>query len=98
VLRYLETEIGADTDARDVWYARWVASGFHALERMLAGNRADVFCMGSRPGIVDLCLVPQVFNARRFNVDLKPFPLLCAKAATAEAYPAFHAAHPDQPS
>lgn len=96
VLRHLEAELGVDTDARDVWYARWVSSGFHAIETMLAGKRSEIFCVGSRPGIVDLSLVPQVFNARRFNVDLTPFPLLCAKAAAAEGHPAFQTAHPDQ--
>ncbi len=95
VLRYLEAELGVDTDVRDAWYARWVSSGFHAIENMLAGKRSDIFCMGTRPGIVDLSLVPQVFNARRFNVDLTPFPTLCRNAAAAEALPAFRDAHPD---
>jgi maleylacetoacetate isomerase len=79
---------------RDAWVARWIGDGFRALEPMVA-RHAGAFAFGDAPGLVDCLLVPQVFNAGRFKVDLSPFPAIAAAAARAAKHPAIEAAHPD---
>ena len=77
VLKYLEKELIADEAARKSWYQHWVVEGFTALEKLLAGNPATgEFCHGNQPTVADICLVPQVFNARRFAVELSPYPTI----------------------
>ncbi|TPG40431.1 maleylacetoacetate isomerase [Sphingomonas koreensis] len=93
VLKRLETQFGADQPAKDDWYRHWVAEGLAALEAM-AGE--GPFLGGAAPDLSDACLVPQLYNARRFAVPLDDFPkLLRADAATA-VLPAVAAAHPDR--
>ena len=92
VLKRLETQFGADADAKNDWYRHWVATGLDALEAMA---ESGPFLGGERPGVADVCLVPQMFNARRFEVDLAPYPKLVAADAAAAALLAFRAAHPD---
>ena len=91
VLRHIEAEFGVDQAGKDAWYQRWVHDGFAALEAR-AGD--GPFYGGAAPGIVDICLVPQMFNARRFHTDLGAYPRLVAFDAAACALPAFRAAHP----
>lgn len=91
VLRYLETEMGQDKAATDDWYRHWVGQGFETLERLLPDTR---FAGGDAPDIVDACLVPQMYNARRFKLDLTPFPKVTAIADRALALPAFAEAAP----
>ena len=93
VLRYLGRELDVPEPARDDWYRHWVGEGFAALEAMAKGR--GPFIGGAAPGFADICLVPQMFNARRFAVDLSPFPTLVAIDAAATALPEFAAAHPD---
>lgn len=77
VLKYLEKEFGADEAARHQWYRHWIIEGFNALEKLLAANPATgEFCHGDQPTLTDICLVPQVSNAKRFSVDLAPFPTI----------------------
>lgn len=77
LLKYLERELHADETARNTWYRYWVVEGFTALEKLLAGNsRTGKFCHGDQPTLADICLVPQVFNAKRFEIDLAPFPTI----------------------
>ncbi len=77
VLKYLEKELAADESARKQWYYHWVAEGFTAIEELLSGNPATgTFCHGGQPTLADICLVPQVFNAKRFSVDLSPYPTI----------------------
>ncbi|WP_297512479.1 maleylacetoacetate isomerase [uncultured Caulobacter sp.] len=93
ILRQLSAlEIG-ETD-RNAWVARWINEGFRALEPMIAAH-AGAFAYGDAPGLVDCLLVPQAFNAGRFNVDLSPFPAIQAAVARAVQHPAIAAAHPD---
>ncbi|MBA4047702.1 MAG: maleylacetoacetate isomerase [Sphingomonas sp.] len=92
VLKRLETQFGADQAAKDEWYRATIAGGFAALEA-LAGD--GPFLGGDTVGIADICLVPQMFNARRFAVPLADYPRLVAIDAAAAALPAFAAAHPD---
>ena len=95
VLKYLGGPLGQDEETRNAWYAHWIAEGFAALE-MLAAARAGRFLFGDAPGIADVCLVPQMFNARRFAVPLDDFPTLVRADAEARQIPAFAAAHPDE--
>ena len=77
ILKYLETEFGADETARKLWYRHWIIEGFTALEKLLAGNPATgKCCHGDQPTMADICLVPQVFNARRFEVAMTAFPTI----------------------
>ncbi|KQM85516.1 maleylacetoacetate isomerase [Sphingomonas sp. Leaf23] len=92
VLQRLEAQFGADADAKGDWYRHWIAQGLVALE---AAAPADGFFGGDAPGVVDCCLVPQLYNARRFDLDLSPWPRLVAIDARAADLPAFAAAHPD---
>jgi maleylacetoacetate isomerase len=75
IMQYLEQEFGADEAKRRRWVQRWITTGFAALEKLLAGNPATgKCCHGDTPTLADACLVPQVFNAKRFETDLAPFP------------------------
>ena len=94
VLKHL-TGLGLDQQARDDWYRHWVAEGLAALEA-LAAPRAGAFLFGDAPTLADLCLVPQMFNARRFEVPLDGLPTLVRCDAAASALEAFAAAHPDR--
>jgi maleylacetoacetate isomerase len=95
VLKYLKDELGQDQAARDSWYRHWVAEGFAALEAM-AAPRAGRFLFGDSPSLADLCLVPQMFNARRLEVPLDPYPTLVRTDSEASRLDAFAAAHPDR--
>jgi len=94
VLNYLRDELGHDEAARNRWYAHWIAEGLAALERM-AAPRAGRFLFADAPSLADVCLVPQMYNARRFDVPLDNYPLLVRVDAQACRLEAFAAAHPD---
>ena len=88
------TDLGVDAPGREAWSQRWIVDGFTALEPMVA-KRGRGFAFGDQPTIADCCLVPQVYSAERYNVDMTPFPAIRAVAAHAAQHPAFIAAHPD---
>jgi maleylacetoacetate isomerase len=94
VLKQLTGPLDQDEAAKNGWIAHWIAEGFAALEAR-AAPRAGRFLFGDAPTLADICLVPQVYNARRFGVPLEEYPLLVAADAEAAALPAFAAAHPD---
>jgi maleylpyruvate isomerase len=97
VLQYLEHELQHDKTTRETWYRHWVQRGFDALEKRLAGDAATGrFCHGDAPTMADVCLVPQVANARRFAVDLTPYPRIVAIDAACRDLPAFQAAAPER--
>ena len=93
ILNYLKTELGQDEAARNSWYRHWVQEGFAALEQQLAAS-AGQYCFGDNITLADVCLLPQVFNAQRFNVDMAPYPRLAAIAENLAALSAFADAHP----
>ena len=96
VMQYLGRELGADEDARLAWTRHWMADGFAALEALLAGSaQTGTFCHGATPGLADCCLVPQLYNARRFALDLTPYPTLVRIEQACLALPAFAAAVPE---
>jgi maleylacetoacetate isomerase len=94
VLKYL-SRMGVEQNARDDWYRHWVAEGFDALEA-LAAPEAGAFLHGDTPTLADICLVPQVYNARRFDMSLERWPTLARADANARTLDAFAAAHPDR--
>lgn len=96
VLAYLRQEMGQDEEATRRWTRHWITQGFGPLETWIGRYSSDGrYCCGSGVTLADVCLVPQVFNARRFGVDLAPFPRLSAVSAHLEALPAFAAARPE---
>ena len=95
VLKYLRGPLALSEEAKDEWYRHWVAEGLAALETM-AKPRAGAFLFGDSPTIADICLVPQMYNARRFDVPLDDYPTLLRADASATALEAFAAAHPDR--
>jgi maleylpyruvate isomerase len=95
VLKYLADEFGADADATTKWLSRWLTEGLEACEALLAKrDRESAFCFGDTPGLADICLVPQVFSAQRFGVDISHLTRIAAIHARCEALPAFADAHP----
>ncbi|HUY04940.1 MAG TPA: maleylacetoacetate isomerase, partial [Rhodocyclaceae bacterium] len=79
ILEYLRQVLGCDETAVQAWCANWIASGFTALETLLAADRRrGAFCFGEAPTLADAYLVPQVESARRFKIDLAPYPNIAA--------------------
>lgn len=96
VLNYLGRQLELSEDARLQWYRHWVEEGFAAVERILRLRRAGgPFTLGLQPTLADVCLVPQIFNARRFDVPLSTFPLINEVAERCEALEAFRKASPE---
>ena len=94
-LAYLRKEFGADEAAISRWYAEWIVRGFRALEEMAQASAGKDFLFGDTPGIAEITLVPQMAKARRFKVDLDPFPRLVAVDATCRALEPFLKAAPE---
>ena len=103
VLKYLTGTLGADEDAKTTWYRHWVRQGLEAFERQLvllateraaAGLAPSVYCWGDAPTLADCCLVPQIFNGKRFDVNLDGLPLTMAAFDACMALPAFQQAQP----
>lgn len=95
VLKYLVHELKLDEAAKLAWYRHWIDEGFTALEARLAGEPATgEFCHGDSPTLADLCLVPQVFNAERFECDLSAYPTIRRIAERCRAMDAFAKAAP----
>lgn len=92
ILKYLTRDLGLNETVKDRWIARWITEGFEALEAM-AGE--GPFMGGDAPGIADVFLVPQVYNAQRYEVALDAFPRLVEIASNCMALDAFSSAHPD---
>ena len=95
VLKYLKGESAQPQAAIDQWVGHWIAEGFAALEtRLSRDSETGRWCHGDAPGLADCVLIPQIYNARRFNVPLAAYPTLLRIDAEAAAHPAFIAAHP----
>ena len=96
VIKYLARPLDQPQEVRDAWYRHWIVEGFVALEAMAARGGAGRFLFGDAPTLADICLVPQMFNARRFDVPLDDYPTLVRADAEANRIEAFAAAHPDR--
>lgn len=97
VRKYLAGAMGQGSAAIDAWYRHWATIALEALEEMLRRrDRASLYCFGDAPGWAELHLVPQLYNCRRFNIDLTPYPLLVAADAACQAVPAFAEAAPER--
>lgn len=95
VLKYLGQELQQDEDARNTWYRHWCRTGLQAVERQLEQMpRTGRYCFGDTPTLADCCLVPQIFNAQRFKVDLSGLPLTMAAHEAAMQLPAVQQAQP----
>lgn len=95
VLNELRATFGAEQAALDAWAGRWMVPGFEALE-VLTEQAGGDWLYGDTPTLADCYLIPQLYSAKRFHVDLQPYPRLRAIEERALAHPAFAAAHPDR--
>ncbi len=97
VLNFLTGELGVSAEGRLTWYCHWVDQGLEGLEGLVADCvDTGLFCHGDLPTIADLCLVPQLYNARRFDVDLSPYPTLQRIDRACQALDAFASAAPEK--
>lgn len=91
ILNYLKGPLGHDAETVAVWYRHWITEGFSAIEKMIGD---DGVCFGDQVTLADACLMPQIFNARRFDTDLEPFARIRKVEETCGALAAFADAHP----
>jgi len=97
VLRYLADPLGHDEKTVITWFNHWIAKGFEALETVLARDgQAGEFCHGDTPGLADICLVPQCFNAQRHALDMKSYPTIARIFANCMKLDAFEKARPEK--
>ena len=97
ILKYLSDELGISAEQKESWYRHWVALGLEALETQLARDPdTGRFCHGDTPTLADCCLVPQLYNARRFECDLAPYPTLAAIGERCDELAAFADARPER--
>ncbi len=97
VLKYLKGPLGLSEELKLQWIVHWVSEGMAMLEAHLARDpHTGSFCHGDTPGLADCCLVPQVFNAQRFDIDMAAYPTVMRIHANCAALPAFIQAHPAQ--
>lgn len=94
VLKYLVHELKVDEEAKNTWYRHWVRSGLETFDKQLAQGPAGRFCHGHTPTMADCCLVPQIFNGRRFNVDFSGLDRTMAVFDACMRLPAFERTQP----
>ena len=94
VLKYLVRELKVEEEAKNAWYRHWVRAGLETFEKELGRLPASTYCYGGTPTLADCCLVPQIFNGQRFNVDLGGLPRTMAAFEACMKLPAFQKAQP----
>ena len=94
VLKYLSGTLGLSEDQKNTWYRHWVREGLEAFERQLAQGPESTFCHGNTPSLADCCLVPQIFNAKRFDVNLEGLPRTMGAFEACMKLEAFQKAQP----
>ncbi len=95
VLQYLSNELEVNDAQRSQWYVNWIKVGFDALELLLAKQQSQ-FCFGDQPSIADCCLIPQIYNAKRFKIDLSKYPRILTIYEHCKIHPAFIEAEPEK--
>ena len=95
VLQHLKRELGQSQEQIDTWYRHWVADGLAKLEAEISGGNGK-FCHGDTPTMADCCLVPQIFNAKRYNSDLSPYPTIMRVFEACMTLEAFDRAQPSK--
>lgn len=90
------TKLTGQPETRAQWMKRFIRPGMQAFETLLAGFEQTPFCCGNQPSLADLCLMPQIYNARRWEAEIADLPRTIAVVAACEQHPAFAAAHPDR--
>ena len=93
VLKYLTGELGVSEEQKTIWYHHWLTQGLTPLEQQLSTGDTP-FCCGNTPGLADICLIPQLYNAHRFTLDMTPYPRLIAIEKTCNQLDAFRIAMP----
>ena len=97
VMQYLENKLSAGDSERQEWMRHWMAEGLASMEAQVEDNPSTGdFCEGDIPSLADCCLVPQLYNARRYGLDLGPYPTLCRIEANCNSLPAFDLARPEK--
>jgi maleylpyruvate isomerase len=96
VLKYIAGQLGADETQKTAWAAHWIRLGLQALEDDISRSYEGGFCVGRYPTMADCCLIPQLFSARRFDVDVEAYPTLRKIETICDALPAFADAHPSR--
>jgi maleylpyruvate isomerase len=96
VLKYLTGTLGISEQAKTEWMHHWMKLGLASFEALLADGKAGRYCHCDTPTLADCCLLPQVFNAQRFGVDLAPYPAIARIAGNCDELEAFQAAHPSR--
>jgi maleylpyruvate isomerase len=94
ILKYLKNAMGLEQERIDTWYRHWCEVGLSSFEQQLGDGQSGLYCHGDAVSMADVCLVPQIFNARRFKVDLTPYPMTTAINDRLMLLPAFDAAQP----
>ena len=94
VLQYLKNSLECSDEVRDNWYGHWIHEGFRAVEQTLQKTHR-LYCVGNEISLADICLIPQVYNARRFNVPLSDYPLISAIDERCRELPFFKQASPE---
>jgi maleylacetoacetate isomerase len=94
VLKYLVRELKVEEEAKNTWYRHWVRTGLESFEKELQRLPASTYCHGDMPTLADCCLVPQIFNGQRFDVDLSGLPRTMAAFEACMKLPAFQKAQP----
>lgn len=95
VLKYLNNELAITDQQKNDWYKHWLIEGFRSLEHQLQHSNGQ-FCFGTKPTFADCCLIPQVYNAKRFKIDLSAFPKIESIYLHCLTLPAFLHASPEQ--
>jgi len=95
VVAYAASTAADPSAAREAWMARFIRPGLEAFESLLEALEQQPYCIGAMPGLGDICLMPQLYNARRWGVDFADLPRIVAVEAACAQHPAFAAAHPD---
>ncbi|PCJ10199.1 MAG: maleylacetoacetate isomerase [Rhodobacteraceae bacterium] len=96
VVAYAASLSANQTEARENWMKHFIRPGLQAFESLLGAFEQGPYCVGDTPGLADICLMPQLYNARRWGVEFSDLPRVIAVEATCAKHPAFVAAHPDK--